>query len=130
MEVTRGGFDSTTKDALVAIRFPSFYLFGAVLVGLAWIGVWLSGASEDLSKNRRIGALILLAFVLALMVADYVWIYLPLLSMVTPPGQSKPSSFTIYHEASKWINLAGLLTCSVATFLVNWPANKSGRGSR
>lgn len=122
-EITRGGFDSATKDSLVAIRFPAFYLCGATLVTLAWLGCWLAGHSTWFSRRRRMASLILLAIVLALMVADYVWIYLPLLQMVTPPGQAKPDSFRSYHEASKWINLAGLLIGLFVAILVNWPAN-------
>lgn len=121
-EVTKGGFDSATKDALVAIRFPSFYQFGVVLIGIAWIGVLISRDSMLLSPRRRIACLVLLAIVLALMAADYVWIYEPLLQMVTPPGQAKPSGFHEYHQASKWINSAGLIVCCIAAGLLNWPS--------
>ena len=124
-EVTRGGFDSTTKDLLVTVRFPAFYVCGAVLVGVGWLGVWIAGNSALLPANRRIGALVLLSVVLAVMAVDYVWIYLPLLQMVTPPGQAKPGHFRNYHEASKWINLVGLFLCLIASSIVNWPATSS-----
>ncbi len=123
-EVTRGGFDSSTKDALVAIRFPSYYLFGVVLVSLAGIGTWLARNSVALSRRRRGYSLVLLTLVLTLMAVDYVWIYLPLLQMVTPPGQVKSASFGTYHQASKWINLAGLVLCLSAAWLVNWPFSR------
>lgn len=120
-EVTRGEFDSSVKDRLVAIRFPSFYVCGAVLVGTATLGSVLAGHSDAFPKHRRIAAIAGLAAVLAIMAVDYVWIYLPLLGMVTPPGQTKPASFRNYHEASKWINLAGLAICLLVTLLINWP---------
>ena len=123
--LARGGFDSTTKDLLVTVRFPAFYVCGAVLVGVGWLGVWIAGNSALLPANRRIGALVLLSVVLAVMAVDYVWIYLPLLQMVTPPGQAKPGHFRNYHEASKWINLVGLFLCLIASSIVNWPATSS-----
>ena len=123
IEVTRGGFDSATKDSLVVLRFPAFYVFGVALVSIGWIGTWLAGSSSDLSGKCRIGAITVLSLILALMIVDYFWIYLPLAQMVTPPGQSKPANFVQYHQASKWINLVGLKLCFVAIGLLNWPVN-------
>lgn len=120
-EVTRAGFDSVTKDSLVSVRFPAFYFCGAVLVSIAWLGTFLAGKSTELPTRSRVATLMLLSFVLAAMAVDYVWIYQPLLQMVTPPGQAKPASFGSYHAASKWINLVGLAVCLVAATLVNWP---------
>lgn len=130
-EVTRGGFDSTVKDSLVAIRFPAFYCFGAALVGTALVGTLLVRDTALLRNHRRILAAGLLFIVIAIMAIDYVWIYLPLLAMVTPPGAAKPASFRSYHESSKWVNLAGLAICLAATLLINWPctAKKSGMNS-
>lgn len=122
IEVTRGGFDAVTKDRLVALRFPAFYLFGGSLIGLGGIGTWLAGSGSGLPRRRRIATLSLLVVVAMLMIVDYVSIYQPLLQMVTPPGQSKAASFVTYHSASKWINLTGLLICLAASFLVDWPA--------
>ena len=129
IEVTRGGFDSTTKDALVAIRFPAFYAFGTILGISAWIGAWFAGNTTSLTRGRRRSVIGLLTMVLVLMAVDYFWIYQPLLQMVTPPGQTKPSSFAGYHEASKWINLAGLMLCFFACLLINWPSSTSNPGS-
>jgi hypothetical protein len=120
-EVTRGGFDSTTKDVLVGIRFPSFYTFGFVLVSCAWMGACVADFHPELSRRRRAFAILALLAVLALMAIDYCWIYSPLVAMVMPPGQSKPASFVTYHEASKYINLAGLVMASIAAVALNWP---------
>jgi hypothetical protein len=122
-EVTRGNFDSTTKDVLVAVRFPAFYVCGATLISLALIGTWFAGSSALFPGNRRIGTLVLLLMVVTLMAVDYISIYLPLVQMVTPPGKPKSDEFVTYHTASKWINLIGLFFCLIATALVNWPAN-------
>jgi len=121
-EVTRGAFDAATKDTLVAIRFPAFYVFGSALVGAGWLGTILAGRSAQLPRGRRLVSLILLFCVLILMAVDYLWIYQPLLQMVTPPGQAKPSTFVAYHDASKWINLGELALCLVVAMLINFPA--------
>ena len=121
LEVTRGGFDSTTKDSLVVIRFPAFYIFGFALVTAGWVGVFVAGCTYEICAKKRGILLGLLSLALILMVVDYIWIFRPLAQMVTPPGQSKPAHFTTYHEASKWINLAGLFVCSLAIWLLNWP---------
>jgi hypothetical protein len=124
-EVTRAGFDSATKDALVAVRFPAYYVCGAVLICVGWLGTWVASHSANFPKLRRISSLLLLSLVLSLMFADYIWIYQPLLQMVTPPGQAKPASFMTLHEASKWMNLVELMLCLVAATLLNWPVVQS-----
>lgn len=125
LEVTRGGFDTATKDTLVGIRFPPFYLAGAILVTLAWIGACAAELHPDLPHRRRAFAILALLAVLALMAVDYFWIYSPLAAMVTPPGQTKPASFKAYHEASKYINLLGLIFTWVAAVALNWPAKRT-----
>ncbi len=122
-EVTRGNFDAKTKDVLVALRFPAFYLCGVTLVSLGLLGAWVAGNSDLFPRKRRISTLFLLVIVLAIMAVDYVSVYQPLLQMVTPPGQPKSAQFVTYHSASKWINLTGLVICLIAAVLVNWPAN-------
>ena len=124
-EVTRGNFNSTTKDILVAVRFPAFYVCGVTLVSLGFYGTWFAGNSALFPRNRRISTFVLLVIVLSLMAVDYISIYQPLVQMVTPPGQTKPAQFVAYHSASKWINLIGLIFCSMATVLVNWPPNQT-----
>ena len=124
-EVTRGNFDSTTKDVLVAVRFPAFYACGATLVSLGLFGAWIAGNSELFPGKRRISALVLLVLVLSIMAVDYFSIYLPLVQMVTPPGQPRAARFVAHHSASKWINLFGLILCFIATALVNWPTTPS-----
>lgn len=124
-EVTQSGFDSATKDTLVAIRFPAFYVFGVALVSIGWIGTLLARNSQALSDRCQTVSLILLSIVLVLIAVDYIWIYQPLLEMVTPPGQVKAASFGTYHQASKWINLAGLSLCLITAVLLNWPQMKT-----
>lgn len=122
MEVTRGGFDSTTKDILVGIRFPPFYLMGATLVTLSWLGACLAEHHPQLPTRRRAIAILSLLVVLALMFFDYYWIYSGLAAMVNPPGQAKSMVFVKLHEASKYINLAGLGFSWIAAVALNWPS--------
>lgn len=122
LEVTRSGFDSTTKDVLVAIRFPSFYRMGATLLLAAWGSACVADFHPDLPRRRRAVAILALLAALALMLIDYQWIYSPLLHMVQPPGQSKPAVFVTYHQASKYINLAGLAFTLIAAVALNWPS--------
>ena len=126
-EVTRGNFDLKTKDILVALRFPAFYVCGMTLVSLGLLGTWFAGNSDSFSRKRRIITLVLLVIVLSVMAVDYFSIYQPLVQMVTPPGQPKTTRFVTYHLASKWINLFGLIVCFIASVLVNWPTNPPSR---
>ena len=68
-EVTRGNFNSTTKDILVAVRFPAFYVCGVTLVSLGFYGTWFAGNSALFPRNRRISTFVLLVIVLSLMAA-------------------------------------------------------------
>jgi hypothetical protein len=124
LEVTRGGFDSATKDILVAIRFPPFYRSGAILVGLAWLGACLAEFHPELPTRRRAFAILSLLAVLALMFVDYHWVYSPLAAMVRPPGQPKTIEFAHLHQASKYVNLAGLFFSMVAAVALNWPSKR------
>ena len=124
-EVTHGGFDAATKDTLVAIRFPMFYLTGAILVGASWLGTCLATKHTELTSRRRTVALFSLLAVLAVMALDYRFVYQPLLAMVTPPGVEKTSAFTQYHQASKYVNLLGLTLCLIASIALNWPCSSA-----
>jgi hypothetical protein len=127
LEVTRTGFDSNTKDILVSIRFPAFYQMGLTLLFVAWAGACVADFHPELAPRRRAFAILSLLFALALMFVDYRWVYGPLLSMVSPPGQSKPAAFATYHQLSKYINFAGLACTLIATISLNLPrANQDG----
>lgn len=117
-EVRTSEFDSMTRDLLVGIRFPAYYVFGFSLVGLAWLAITLGLFSARQNRRWLVGFSVAVLFVLGLMLADYVWIYLPLVEMITPPGQSRPAEFVGYHEASKWLNFASVsLTAVIALIL-------------
>ena len=121
-EVTFEGFDMRTRDMLVAVRFPAFYACGSLLVCVAWLGTVVARSSGLIAKRQATIALGLLSGVLLLMALDYLWIFQPLLKLVNPPGTAKTNAFVQYHQASKWINLAGLTLSIAAAACVSWPS--------
>lgn len=100
LEVTEPRLESTVRDLLVTVRFPAFYVTGAVLLGTAWLAT--------LAARRWFSAL-LLTTVLGLMAGDYVAVYQPLAELVTPPGKPRTEAFQTYHRWSEGLNGAGLL---------------------
>jgi hypothetical protein len=117
-EVRSPELDSYVRDVLVGVRFPAYYLFGFCLVGLAAIATLTAGFLASSKRTRQMGLAILTILALVLMVADFVWIYEPLVEMITPPGQSRPAEFLAYHTASKWVNLASVSLCAIVAILL------------
>jgi hypothetical protein len=106
-EVTSPALDSITRDALVLLRFPAYYAYGAGSLLLA-LGCCLVVRAADAGSSRKWN--LCLGFILSallFMAADYVWVYRPLAAMLVPAGSPRPSEFMAYHEASKWVNAAG-----------------------
>lgn len=117
-----GGFDSATRDALVLLRFPAYYATGFALLGAGLLATACAGSASGSSRTARLATLGLLTVALMMMIADYVWIYQPLVEMVTPPGTTRTNDFEKYHNASKYINVADVTLCGVAAALLCWPA--------
>ncbi len=115
--------NSEVIDALVAVRFPSYYLFGFALVSLAGLGLIAAWRHPGLGRIRIWTCSGLIAASLVLMLFDYFSIYLPLIEMVTPAGKAKPSEFTAYHEASKHINSVDVGLLLIAAILLCWPVS-------
>jgi len=105
MEVTDPRLESTVRDILVAVRFPSFYATGAALLGTAWLATLV---------GRRWFTAALLGVTLGLMAADYVAVYQPLVELVTPPGKPRTEAFQTYHRWSEGLNGVELLLSLVA----------------
>ena len=112
---------SEVKDALVTIRFPPYYVMGFLLVvtGIVCCGLYLK---HPAGRSKRMGVcLVLLSVSLIAMIVDYVFVYLPLVEMVTPPGGVKPSNFRDYHNASMYINAFDIGLCLIAGLLLCLP---------
>ena len=82
-EVTSQEFDSATRDALVLLRFPAYYVYGACSLGASWL-CCLGARAGNLDRR-----------------------------------------FVAYHQASKWINAAGVGLCLAGALLVSWPRSGS-----
>jgi hypothetical protein len=114
-------FDSEMRERLVLIRFPFYYPcgFGLVLVSLA--SGFASRKHAALSSRQANVFLGLVLVALLTMVADYIWVYRPLVEMMTRPGGAKPSTFVSLHELTKWINFGNLTLCLIASLVICWP---------
>jgi uncharacterized membrane protein len=111
-EVTTPEFSSEVKDRLVLLRFPAYYCCGVVLLGVALVAMVIASIRHASSGIRFVTILLLIAG--GLMAADYMWIYSPLATMVTPPGQPRTSAFITLHHQSMYINTAHLAMCLCA----------------
>jgi len=132
-EVRTPEFDSFIRDVLVAQRFPAYYVFGFASVGLAWLALSASLVFAGGNKRLRLICAGLVLLILGFMLADYFWIYRPLLDMITPPGQSRPARFVDYHNFSKWLNFISISLTAVAALLLccsNSNPTKSGQFER
>ena len=121
IEQSSDKFDSLIRDHLAVVRFPPYYLFGSVLVG---VSLACGVAARKHSGLGRLKGLLFIALTLAallLMVADYFFIYRPMVDMLTPVGKARPAEFGGYHDASKYINLVSITICLVAGGVICWP---------
>jgi hypothetical protein len=139
VEVTHPQFDSATKDALAALRFPAYYTAGFILIPAAILGgtffVARSGASatelprKDRSR-RRMGVTVgILFFALTMMVIDYTAIYRPMAALIVPPGRPKAAEFGWYHGVSMSLNLCDVGLCAIAAVLACWPVRREVVGT-
>lgn len=113
-------FPSETIDRLVPIRFGNYYGFGFTLVTLGLVGGVI--AAGNFSKTRVGLYTLVLVASLVLMGIDYVYIYKPLLAMVTPPGQPRPQAFGPMHEWSERINTLHVGLVAVGALTLCWPS--------
>ena len=117
-------FGSDVKNVLAALRFPAYYSFGFVLVGLGLVG----GAMGVDCTNRRRGWLTIvgcLTLALILMIVDYMAIYSPLYAIVTDPSGVRDTRFMELHHWSEQINTIDVTLCLIAALTVCWPTTNS-----
>lgn len=126
-QVTFPGFESIVRDQMTLIRFPNYYGFGFFLVGSSLLSLLLisamkRGACPAASPCgcTRIPILLTLLAVI-LMGVDYVSVYLPLASLITPPGSPRTPQFITLHKASMYINLAHVGLSLLAAWILCWP---------
>lgn len=117
-EVRSPHLDSYVRDVLVGVRFPSYYVFGFTLVGLAAVATLMAGFLAPAKRGRQFALAFLIVLALLAMVGDYFAVYRPLYEMVTPPGQARSAEFLTYHSASKWVNLFSISLCAIAALIL------------
>jgi hypothetical protein len=120
-EVTSPQFSLEVKDQLAVLRFPLFYLTGWTLVMVAHSSSLFIRPSVGKRRWTYEVASGLLGVVFCSMLFDYFWIYVPLVKVVTPPGQPRTAEFEVLHTWSSRINILNLGLCLIAACLLNWP---------
>lgn len=129
-EVTSDQLDQRVRDILVARRFPAYYAVAAGTLGACVPLTGLLATRRRWARDKWIFATFLFAAVIQL--ADYLWIYQPLLAMATPPGQIRPPGFQPLHQISATVNaLNWLLILTAACGLyacppMFWKTQRSG----
>jgi hypothetical protein len=114
------GFELLVRDQLAQLRFPAYYAFGFISVGLCLIlcGVALAGLA---SYRRRLAwSLLLLVIVLSLMLWDYFYVYGPLNEMLQPLGSEKTSAWKRLHGISMLTNLVHVSLSLVTALILSW----------
>lgn len=119
-------FDSTDKDRLATIRFPLYYLFGAICLSTAITTTGLAIATTPRgSQKKLIAGFSLCVLSAAIAGYDYVAVYSPLQRAITPPGQVRGPDFLSLHERSRFINEIHLSLALIAAILICLPSRQS-----
>ena len=124
---TVGEVSSADFDRLTAIRFPNYYVFGFVAVGVGFVALLCSMFGTPLPRWRHGLAVFLVAAALGVMAYDHQQVYQPLEEMITPPGQARPMGFVALHEKSKHVNSVHISLCLVAGLLICCPPRITSR---
>lgn len=104
-EQTSEHFDSLIRDQLATIRFPLYYQFGFACLFGALIACIVSIVTAPTTVRRKwviVG--LLTAISGGLMVADFQWIYHPLMALISPAGQARTPEFQSLHNWSRYAN--------------------------
>ncbi len=116
-------FGSDVKNVLAALRFPAYYGFGFVLVGLGFVGGAM-GIDRHQSRRRWCVLVGCLVPALVLMIVDYFAIYSPLHAIVTDPSGVRDARFQQLHQWSEQINTIDVTLCAIAAIAVCWPEKR------
>lgn len=121
-EQTSPEFDSVIRDQLATIRFPLYYMFGAILLATALAGGLLAAGTTTGTRRRRFRFVVLFTLLSSLCAtADYFWIYKPLQSLIVPPGQTRSQQFITLHTQSRHANEVHIALALIAAVLAMVP---------
>jgi hypothetical protein len=129
-EVRSTEIDSATKDLLIPLRFSAYYACGFTLISVGIVCGWGARNHPAVAPGRMRLSVALLTVALAVMIADYFFIYTPLVAMITPPGQARSATFLTYHQWSERINALDLSLCILAALMMLWPGRLQEVGLR
>jgi len=119
-------FDSMTKDRLATIRFPLYYAFGAVCLGIATVSIGLAIVTTQKGRRKKLVAGFLFCLLSAVAASyDYVAVYSPLQKAITPPGQVRGPDFVVLHQESALVNEIHISIAFLAAILISLPDSKS-----
>lgn len=119
-------FDSIDKDRLATIRFPLYYLYGAICLSAGMAATGLAIVTTPRGYRKKLTA----GFVLCVLSAavagfDYVAVYSPLQRSITPPGQVRGPDFLSLHQQSELINEVHVSLALLAAILICLPARQT-----
>lgn len=117
-------FGSDVKNVLAALRFPSYYVFGFVLVGLGLVGGAV-GVDRLRQRSRWFAIVSCLVLALFLMLVDYLAVYSPLYAIVTDPSGVRDARFLELHRWSEQINTIDVALCLIAAIAACWPGKQA-----
>lgn len=115
--------DSIAKDRLATIRFPLYYLYGAICLSTAITATGLAIKATPRGNRKTLTAGFALCVLSAAITGyDYVAVYLPLQRTISPPGQVRGPDFLKLHKQSELINKVHLSCSLLAAILICLPA--------
>ncbi len=111
-------FDSPTRNALAALRFPYYYQFEFALVGAGFAAALAAWKHPALGPKRMRTFLTLMLAAAAVIAWDYIAVFRPLLEMMSL--DTKPADFQHLHEMSKWLNFTVLVLVLASAVIISW----------
>lgn len=120
-------FDSLIRDQLATIRFPLYYIFGWGCLGTTLVASLMAAMMNKGCLRKRMLACFCLTLVsTAIAVVDYKWVYQPLQTLITPPGQARTQQFITLHDQSRLINEVHLTIALIAAIIISLPEKPQG----
>lgn len=120
-------FDSLVRDQLATIRFPLYYIFGWGCLGTTLIASLIAATlNQGCLRKRLLACFCLTLLSTGIAVIDYKWVYLPLQTLITPPGQARTQHFIKLHDQSRIINEVHLTIALIAAIIVCLPEKTRG----
>lgn len=120
-EQTSEHFDSRIRDQLAALRFPLYYQFGFVMHAAALLCGLLVTVTSGGHRMRFAIVSGLIAVSLVGITLDYLFVFQPLLDLITPVGQARTQDFVRLHNLSRYANQAHISVMMIAGVIAAWP---------